>query len=152
MSDAATSYLEHMGIEVSDELKHYGKKGMKWGVRNDDDGGGGAPSPRGAARAARKEAKAKANQDIVDARMRQGERANALERQAFKTYAADGEKAAKAALAKYSRMEVELLTNPDANTASRMTSGEKISAGIVTGIYGGLLAGSIAYTVAAGRR
>ena len=39
MSDGGNvaPYLAHFGIEVSeDELAHYGKKGMKWGVRNDD--------------------------------------------------------------------------------------------------------------------
>lgn len=36
MSNAiADSVLAHAGIEVGDELKHYGKKGMKWGVRKD---------------------------------------------------------------------------------------------------------------------
>lgn len=45
MSDAADAYLAHLGVEVGDELKHYGKKGMKWGVRNDrpsSGSGGGA--------------------------------------------------------------------------------------------------------------
>ena len=27
--------LAHHGVEIGDELKHYGKKGMKWGVRKD---------------------------------------------------------------------------------------------------------------------
>ena len=41
-------YLAHFGIEVSeDELAHYGKKGMKWGVRNDDRGGSGRPAGKG---------------------------------------------------------------------------------------------------------
>ena len=30
------SVLAHHGIEIGEELKHYGKKGMKWGVRKDD--------------------------------------------------------------------------------------------------------------------
>lgn len=48
MSDGVASYLAHLGIEVTeDELAHYGKKGMKWGVRNDnressDSGSGGS--------------------------------------------------------------------------------------------------------------
>lgn len=45
MTGAADEYLAHMGIEVPDDIKeaesfaHYGKKGMKWGVRNDERGG-----------------------------------------------------------------------------------------------------------------
>lgn len=35
MSDAVDSMLAHHGIDVDDEIKHYGKKGMKWGVRKD---------------------------------------------------------------------------------------------------------------------
>lgn len=36
MSEAiADSVLAHLGLEVGDELKHYGRKGMKWGVRKD---------------------------------------------------------------------------------------------------------------------
>lgn len=35
MSTIQDDVLAHFGIEVNDELKHYGKKGMKWGVRKD---------------------------------------------------------------------------------------------------------------------
>lgn len=31
----ADDVLAHLGLEVGDELKHYGKKGMKWGVRRE---------------------------------------------------------------------------------------------------------------------
>lgn len=45
MTDAAEAYLAHLGIEVTgDELAHYGKKGMKWGVRNDKKSGSSAGS------------------------------------------------------------------------------------------------------------
>ncbi len=50
MSDGGNvaPYLAHFGIEVSeDELAHYGKKGMKWGVRNDDSGGSSKPAGKG---------------------------------------------------------------------------------------------------------
>lgn len=32
MPIAADNYLAHLGIEIEDELCHYGRKGMKWGV------------------------------------------------------------------------------------------------------------------------
>lgn len=36
MSDSiADEVLAHLGIEIGDELKHYGVKGMKWGVVRD---------------------------------------------------------------------------------------------------------------------
>lgn len=50
MSDGGNiaPYLAHFGIEVTeDELAHYGKKGMKWGVRNDDRGGSSKPAGKG---------------------------------------------------------------------------------------------------------
>ena len=35
MSKEVDDYLAHHGLAVDDEIKHYGKKGMKWGVRKD---------------------------------------------------------------------------------------------------------------------
>ena len=35
MTDIRDDVLAHFGVEVGEELKHYGKKGMKWGVRKD---------------------------------------------------------------------------------------------------------------------
>lgn len=35
MSDIADDVLAHFGLEVDDELKHYGIKGMRWGVVRD---------------------------------------------------------------------------------------------------------------------
>jgi hypothetical protein len=150
MTDTVDSYLAHLGLEVGDELKHYGKKGMKWGVRNDDSGGSSGPS-RVERKAAKKAAKEAANQEIIDARVRQAERANDLEKQAFRTYSANGEKAAKAALNKYARMEVELLTNPDAATSQKMTSGEKIANGVNWAVLGTLTAAAVALSIASDR-
>lgn len=149
MSEAVDSYLAHLGLEVGDELKHYGKKGMKWGVRKDDSSGGSAGQTRQERKAAKKAAKAAANQEIVDARIRQAERANDLEKQAFRTYSANGEKAAKAAMTKYAKMEVEMLNHPDAATAMKMTSGEKAAAAVNGTVMAGLLLGSLAIAVAA---
>lgn len=35
MSESVDNYLDALGLEVGDDLKHYGTKGMKWGVRKD---------------------------------------------------------------------------------------------------------------------
>jgi hypothetical protein len=35
MSQDVDDFLAHYGVEADDELKHYGKKGMKWGKRKD---------------------------------------------------------------------------------------------------------------------
>lgn len=133
MSTEVDNYLESMGMEVGSDLKHYGKKGMKWGVRNEDGGSGGG-AVRGEARAARKAKRQAENDEIEGARERQRMRGIEIERQAFKTYTANGEKAVQAAVKKYDKMSADLLTNPDASTAMKMTSGEKLSAGIQWGV------------------
>ena len=44
MSTEVDNYLEHLGLEVGDDLKHYGTKGMKWGVRKSDSSSSGSGS------------------------------------------------------------------------------------------------------------
>lgn len=178
MSESVDNYLAHMGIEVDDELKHYGVPGMKWGKRKarpdrlesrdsdtevtkkvkndynslDDDQFQRkyATSKNTYARRVEKHGDPYAkkfsqkDRDIMEARDRQMERGNELQRQAFKTYSANGERAAKAAMNKYEKMEVELLTNPDAETAAKMTKGEKIAAGVAWGLVAVAVAGSVA--------
>jgi len=39
MSDGVDNYLASVGVAVGDDLKHFGVKGMKWGVRKDQKGG-----------------------------------------------------------------------------------------------------------------
>ena len=183
MSTTVDSYLAHMGLEVGDELKHYGKKGMKWGVRKKErptrldaadsdtdvtkkvkaDYNGLSDSQFKAKYATSKNTYAKRvekhgdpykaknsekNREIYEARERQGARAADLQRQAFKTYSANGEKAAKAAMNKYEKMELELLSNPDAETAAKMTSGEKVA----TAVNGTILVASLVATVALAAR
>lgn len=108
-------------------LEHYGVKGQKWSVTRN--------TPNGATNKAARVTRKMKNQQILDARSRQKDRSFQLERQAFKTYSASGDKAARKAQDKYSKMEAQLLNNPDAKTASKMTSGEKA---VVAGAYGGL--------------
>lgn len=88
---------------------------------------------------------------ILEARDRQHGRAAELERQAFKTYSANGEKALKAAMSKYEKMELELVSNPDAQTASKMTKGEKIAETIGWVGIGVAVAGAIAVKAASRR-
>ena len=180
MSEAADIYLAHLGIEVGDDMKHYGVPGMKWGkrkapdrlesrdtdtevtkkVKNDynslDDSQFErkyATSKKTYARRVEKRGDPYAkkfsekDREIREARDRQLERANELQRQAFKTYSANGERAAKAAMNKYEKMEAELLANPDAATAAKMTKGEKIAAGISLGLVAAYLAGTAAIAV-----
>jgi hypothetical protein len=156
MSDLAHSYLTSLGIDVDEEtLEHYGKKGMRWGVRHDPAPSGGSGGSGGGgsetAKPSRKERKAAKNQAIEDARERQRMRNVELERQAFKTYMASGEKAAEAAVKKYDKMQLEMITHPDATTAAKMTSGEKAAAAVSWGIVGGLAAASIGLKLAARR-
>lgn len=147
MSVEVDNYLAHLGIEVSEEdLAHYGKKGMHWGVTSSAGGAGG--SGGGAVKPSRKEKKAAANAEINDARDRQRMREVELERQAFKTYTANGAKAAEAAVKKYDKMQLETVTHPDAATAAKMTSGEKAVAAMNWSIIGGLAVASIALKVA----
>ena len=152
MTDLAHSYLSSVGIDVDDDaIEHYGKKGMKWGVRHDIPAAGGAGGGGAAAAPSRKERKAANDKAIMDARDRQRTRAVELERQAFKTYSANGEKAAAAALKKYDKMEMDLLHHPDGATAAKMTSGEKASAAVSWAIVGGLSVAAIGLRVAAQR-
>lgn len=141
MSTAVDDYLAHMGVEVDDELKHYGKKGMKWGVRKNE-----IAKSAGLSRRDRKIAR---NKEITEARERQRMRGVELERQAFKTYSANGRAAAEAAVRKYDKMAEDLLSNPDAATAAKLTSGEKAAAAVNWAIVGGLTAASIGLSLSA---
>lgn len=186
MSEDADAYFASMGLEVGDDLKHYGKKGMKWGVRK------ARPDRLDASDSdteVTKKAKADYNnlndsqfmskyattkntyakrvekhgdpyaaknsqkdRDILEARDRQVGREQALQRQAFKTYAADGERAAKMAMNKYDKMELDLLSNPDAATALKMTKGEKIASGVATTLFVGAMAATVASSILGSRR
>lgn len=95
-----------------EELMHYGKKGMKWGVR-------------------RKYTSA----EIRDARIRTDSRVSELRRQADKlnieTARNPNSKASKAAAKEFSKMSTEFLKNPDRATAARLTRGEKVVLGLL---------------------
>jgi len=142
MSTEVDNYLAHYGVEVDDdEIKHYGKKGMKWGHRKAE-----IATAAGMSRRDRKMAK---NKEITQARERQRMRGVELERQAFKTYSAKGRAAAEAAVRKYDKMADDLVNNPDAATAAKMTSGEKTAAAVNWSIVAGLTAATWALSAAA---
>lgn len=98
-----------------DSLAHYGKKGMKWGVR-----------------------KKYSTDEIKDARARQGSRLNAVNQQAHKLNLATGKAKDKAA-ADYAKKLKEFKDNPDAAIGGRMTRGEKAAALIIGGPIGALV-------------
>jgi hypothetical protein len=127
---------------LSDELSHAGVKGMKWGVRK--------VSARGERRAARKEERKQQDLQIVGARLRQQKRVANLSNTAAKTYVQTTKKGQEAALKAYERAEKKLLTNPDAATAQKLTSGEKATQAVGLSIFAVGLAGMAALTIAAG--
>lgn len=107
--------LDYNGVKPSlDELAHYGKKGMKWGVR-----------------------KKYSTQEIHDARIRQRSRIANVDAQAHKLNLATG-KNKDVQAKKYLKLVDELNTNKDAAVASRMTKGEKAANLILAGPIGAL--------------
>lgn len=101
-------------------LEHAGVKGMKWGVR----------------RAAKREATRQNDLSIVSARIRQEKRAGGLTNAAAKTYATTSKKGQAAALKTFERVQKQYLTNPDAATSEKLTSGEKATRNFVLSLYG----------------
>jgi len=105
-------------VDVDDFLAHYGKKGMKWGQR----------------RAAKKQERAQNDLDIVNARVRQQIRAGRLNNKAAATYMTTTKKGQDAAQEAYARAEKKYLNHPDADTAAKLTHGEKVSERVLVGI------------------
>ena len=123
-----------------EELIHYGKKGMKWGVRRGSDGVrpiartmneskmGKKQNKRaldyGAKKAAKKAAKP-TNEDIHNARGRTNLRVNKLDDLAVTiTTSRPGTQEHTRALKEYDRITAEGMN--DAATARRLTTGEKV--------------------------
>ena len=123
-------------------LAHYGKKGMKWGVRKDD---------TSAAKAAVGRSKP-TSREVYDARARVGSKVRELNRQIDKTNLATGSKQ-KTEAKKLASMSTKFLKDPDRATAQRLTTGEKVAlsilavgipgagTGVAVGVAGGKLAG-----------
>lgn len=120
------------GLDVSpdmtpeDVIAHYGKKGMRWGVTNDSDGGGSGGGTSSA--------KAKPSSDAVKV-ARENLQRQQLDIKSAKRDArmTTGKGSVERALAndKVKEMKVDLLNNPDRVTALYLTKGEKIWMGAV---------------------
>lgn len=108
-----------MTMEVDDFIKHYGKKGMRWGVRKSEDSSGGSSSGRSAKPRKPKSA------DIKEARKRQLSRVRDFEEKSAAYYTSRSAKGEAFAERTMRNAEWDLYNNPDAAVANRMTAGEK---------------------------
>lgn len=110
-------------------LAHYGVKGMRWGKTTKSDAGGSSAPASTYSRSLAKEKVS--NDDIYDARLRVYTQSQAVRRE-IKDIKAQA-KAGKTAVDKVAINEAKaaLYNNPDRVTASRMTTGDKVVAGII---------------------
>ena len=115
MSTEVDGYLAHLGVEVGDELKHYGKKGMKWGVRKET-------------KAEKKAATEEQDRKIVAARINQTKRLAEMDRLAAKTYTEKTAKGREEASKSFDKAAKKAINHPDNETAALMTSGERHAA------------------------
>lgn len=135
MSEKADEFLAHMGVV-----------GMKWGKHK-----AGGDSSSGSAKEPKLTSKEK-DKAIADARDRQQVRATKLDVKAFQTYTATSKKAQVKANEAYDRAAKQILTNPDAATAAKMTSGEKVATGLIIGVYGAMAISAIGMAAVGNRR
>jgi len=123
-----------------DFVAHYGKKGMHWGVRNsrpdiaDAAGNPGLSKPK----------KVKpTSSDIKAARARQSIRERKYEESQGDYMVARTNKGQAKAEKVMRKLEKDYFLGKDAETANRMTKGEKITTGILLGVSGLILAGMV---------
>jgi hypothetical protein len=122
---------------VDDWMAHHGILGMHWGVRKSESS---SPSKK----QTRKETRQARDKEIIAARLRQNKRVATVQKAAARTYLETTKKGQEAAEKAYERAEKILINNPDADTASKMTHGEKVLNGLAWGTFGALTIGSIA--------
>jgi hypothetical protein len=104
-------------------LAHFGVKGMKWGVRNEETGG-------------RRKA---TSQEIMDARITTQARTSSIFEADRRVRTASTPAEKKKALADVERLAKQLAESDDTRVANMMTSGEKAAAVLVTGPIGLLI-------------
>lgn len=129
-------------------LAHFGKKGMKWGVRNEPLAVG--TGPRG-----RSGQKKITDKDIEAARLRDATRhIQYTQTKARVKSSTPGTKAHDTSVKKMANMEAAYLRNPDRATALRMTKGEKyVSTAIAVALPGaGTIGVAVGSTVRVGVR
>lgn len=105
--------------DSDDILRHYGKLGMKWGHHKTQLDKSGIPRS-GRAR----------DDAIRSARARQQKRMGKLQNLAGATYTGTSEKGILKAVQIYVDAENKVLAHPDADTAAKMTRGEKWTQGL----------------------
>lgn len=108
--------------EPSNELVHYGVKGMKWGVR-----------------------KAVSTREVYGARARLQVKQNEIADQKRNVRKAKSATAKTNQKTKLDKMKVDFLNDPDRVTASRLSTGEKVVATIFAGPVGIGAAGVASY-------
>lgn len=118
---------------LDDVLAHYGKKGMKWGVRN-----------------AEKRMSKPTNDQILDARTRLASAQRQINNQADKVNTSSGKKQTQEA-AKYAKMKADFLKNPDQVTARYMTRGDKAAHALLAVAFPAVGTGIAAVSVGANR-
>lgn len=120
-----------MSDKTDEFLAHYGVLGMHWGRHLPSKGETSSTS-----KIKRSEIRKVNNQQILEARGRQLNRVSKLDTLAARTYAETTEKGRKAATEAYERYEKKILSHPDAETAAKLTSGEKASVAATLGLLG----------------
>lgn len=128
--------------DADDFLAHYGIKGMKWGHHKSQTTTSGEPKQ------SRRQRRAANNSAIREARSRQSGRARAYEEAQAEFFVARTNKGQAKAEEIMRRMEKDFFTHPDATTAAKLTSGEKLATGLAYGSIGLTIVGMIARSAA----
>lgn len=126
-----TRILNEVNPPLDDALAHVGVKGMKWGVRK----------------------KRATSDQIREARVKVRNQESQINKQASRVDNAKTAKSRAAAQKKHHEMSMSYLKSPDRETASRLTTGEKVALAVIAvgipgpgtlgaGAYAGLSIGS----------
>lgn len=120
-------------LEREQALAHFGVPGMKWGVRRSNSSDGTNSNP--------KKPPKPTTAEIKTARFNQAQRLRKTEEAHAELLVARGRKQTEKAEKEFLRRVSDLNNNPDFRTSQRMTTGEKVTTGILLGVLGVSLAG-----------
>jgi hypothetical protein len=132
-----------MSTPAEEFLAHHGVVGMKWGkhkAKSDSSSGG-----------SRKERRQANDSKIHEARRAQSARLRKLQEAEGDFYVARTAKGQDKAEKIMRQREKDLFTNPDAATANKFTTGEKVANGIAYGLAGAFAVSAIALSAANSR-